>query len=112
MVRTIDVIVNLCRLDFISSEVRHKEVINTPTDISFPCVHPIRPPRIFLFVWMKVSEGINKAGIKKFAKLAPFLIRKARIEMIPVRIGKVYVTERNVQIPTDYDGLSFWGIIQ
>lgn len=109
MIRAKYLVMNVSNLNFVRRKIGHEEIVNSPSDISFACIHAVRPPRVFLFVGVKVSERIDKPRIKQLPKLLSFFVGEAGVKMVSVWVCKVDGHICDIQIPTYYYGFSFFG---
>ena len=86
-------------------EIRNKEVIKPPADVSFSGMVHVRPPRKFLLVRVHVPKSVNKAGLQQRLKLFAFFRREPRIANIAFRILNVQWRCGNIEVTTNDDGL-------
>jgi hypothetical protein len=52
-------------LDLREKSVGDDEIVDTPPDVLFSCLHHIAPPGIFDLVGVKRAEGIGESGREK-----------------------------------------------
>ena len=109
MVGTEYISLNFGLPDLVLSKIGNQKIINTPSGIILPCIAHIRPPGVFHFVRVQISEGINKPQIQKPCKPSTLLVGKPRIVAVSLRVLKVNVACRNVQVTANDDRFSFWG---
>ena len=82
-----DFVVNFRVAQLRPQGVGHDKVVDSPPRVVVSGVETVGPPGInVLLCRVKIPEGIGKAGIQQLAELAPFLIGKAGVKMIGLRI--------------------------
>lgn len=101
MIRTHDICMDISGFNLILYKIGCQNIIQTPSGIILTCIKTIRPPGIFNFIRMHISERIRKTRIQKFCELATLFRCKAGILHIGLRILYIHRCCGNIKITAD-----------
>ena len=85
----------------------YKKIINSPSGVALPCLEPVRPPGILLFVGVQMAVCVDETRIKELLELFPLLRRVPGAALIRFRILQIQRRRRDVEIAADDDRFSF-----
>src|SRR3989344_7108414 len=96
---------NLCSLHMLREGLRGKNVVNTPSYVTFARITPGAPPGIETVPFLEKPEVIHEPSLDDLIDALTLLVGESLHTHIGIRACQVIRRMSNIQVPTEDDGL-------